>query len=243
MANIVEIDWKTEGDGKAFLDQSKGTEWIQLSETRGMSAQSVIDATHKGGEFEGFRIANSSEVDVLVDSLKSYMLSGNNRYVDTGFYTKRYSDRSEYRLGCQYSIKRPVQCSGFIDKVLGVKSAIYSTNAREKFDSYGLFARGDGYSQMEISFDHTWGGRIFLENRKTTVSYLGPNQRVGYFLISDGGNTLSSQLDPSIMANNPESPVNVSNPAIGIFAGLGLLSFAFRGNRNANQRHALNINV
>lgn len=34
-ASIVNIDWKTEGDNKAFLDTRTGMEWIDLTQSTG----------------------------------------------------------------------------------------------------------------------------------------------------------------------------------------------------------------
>lgn len=45
----------------------------------------------------------------------------------------------------------------------------------------------------------------------------------GYFLVSDGGTTLSSQLNPTLNANNPNAPVNQSPSDVSIHASFGLL--------------------
>lgn len=66
---------------------------------------------------------------------------------------------------------------------------------------------------------------------------LSPDQKytgtlgLGTFLVSDGGVSLSSQLDPSININNPNAPVNVSAPIGLATLGLGLLGWGARRRR------------
>ncbi len=77
--------------------------------------------------------------------------------------------------------------------------------------------RGDGYA---AAFNMNDTGTLKLwqispaggvwNNYHSYNQYLGGHSGVGIFLVSDGGTTLSSQLDPTLNINNPEAPINNS---------------------------------
>jgi hypothetical protein len=60
---LVETDYKNIGDSKATLDPKTGLEWLDLTETNGMSitqVTSLLDST-----FSGWRIATRDEVAIM----------------------------------------------------------------------------------------------------------------------------------------------------------------------------------
>lgn len=67
-AELVSTDWKTEGDALATLDTETGIEWMDLSETDGMSINTVLSMTSSGGKFEGWRLPTDDEVLTLFDA-------------------------------------------------------------------------------------------------------------------------------------------------------------------------------
>ncbi len=58
-------DWNTAGDGLLTLDSNTGSLWLDLSVTRGLSYNYVISQLGTGGDFEGFRVATTTEVQHL----------------------------------------------------------------------------------------------------------------------------------------------------------------------------------
>lgn len=103
--------------------------------------------------------------------------------------------------------------------------------------SMGVFSKDNG----------TWGivgaYRSGLPRWYTMGGSMGPDDMqalvniwAGYFLVSDGGLTLSSISDPTLNANNPNSPINQAPadvPAHAAFGFLGLLLMAFGLRRRA----------
>lgn len=67
-----------------------------------------------------------------------------------------------------------------------------------------------------------------------TYSVNGIGTGHGVWLVSDGGTTLSSKLNPTLNINNPKAPVNQAPTDVPVHAGfglLGLLLMAFGGRR------------
>lgn len=78
-ADIVRSDWKAIGDGRAFTDETTGIEWLKLTETKGRSIDYILNNSHL---YEGFRVANQSEVATLFDNLYPQINVDNSFYVN-----------------------------------------------------------------------------------------------------------------------------------------------------------------
>jgi hypothetical protein len=61
-AELVSADWKTPDDNLLTVD-GNGLEWLDLSETRARSYNDVVAQLGLGGEFEGWRVASSVQVE------------------------------------------------------------------------------------------------------------------------------------------------------------------------------------
>ncbi|MCW8911259.1 MAG: hypothetical protein OQK76_11655, partial [Gammaproteobacteria bacterium] len=59
-ATIIEANWQSVGD--ITRDTVSGLNWLDLTETLGMSRIAVEDQLVAGGQFEGFRYATADEV-------------------------------------------------------------------------------------------------------------------------------------------------------------------------------------
>ena len=60
-AALLSLDWQTAGDNKITRDDN-GKEWLDATETLGMSSNAVLAELGSGGMFEGFRFATGNEV-------------------------------------------------------------------------------------------------------------------------------------------------------------------------------------
>jgi hypothetical protein len=61
----------------------------------------------------------------------------------------------------------------------------------------------------------------------------------GVYLVSDGGTTLNSQLDPSLNINNDNAPINdVYAPSLLGLMSLGLLGFSARRRSSNTSKHS-----
>jgi hypothetical protein len=64
-AGTVSVDWKTAGDNLITHDDVSGLQWLDLTETYGLTYDYVSGQLGAGGEFEGFRYATDAEVQNL----------------------------------------------------------------------------------------------------------------------------------------------------------------------------------
>lgn len=91
--------------------------------------------------------------------------------------------------------------------------------------SQGVYLRDDGNwgaigaYRSGLPRWSTMGYSMTLAEMKYSI-----NVWSGYFLVSDGGTTLSSQIDPTLNINNPNAPINQSSPPsdVSVQAGLGM---------------------
>jgi len=77
-AEIVDTDWKSEGDALAFVDADTGIEWLKLDYTAGMTIE-------EGLSIDGWRLATASEVEDLVSHIVPSYFTSTNSY---NSYTK-----------------------------------------------------------------------------------------------------------------------------------------------------------
>lgn len=61
-AAVINSDWKTNGDHLITRDTSSGLEWLDLTETNGLSRNYVFSQLGTNGLFEGWRYALDNEV-------------------------------------------------------------------------------------------------------------------------------------------------------------------------------------
>jgi hypothetical protein len=118
----------------------------------------------------------------------------------------------------------------------------YQSGNDWSYASYGLFKNDDG--NIVMSGEHRrnyWNGSYYTIYHNYDVAVTSDAIKYangGYFLVSDGGLTLSSINDPQLNINNPNAPinqqpeppiippvVNVSSPLMGLSV-LGLLCVA-----------------
>jgi hypothetical protein len=64
-AAIISVDWKTAGDGLITRDTVSGLDWLDLTETNGLTYEYVSGQLGAGGQFDGYRYATNSEAVAL----------------------------------------------------------------------------------------------------------------------------------------------------------------------------------
>lgn len=150
-------------------------------------------ASRLSSDLAGWRMATQSEVDRLHLNYDSTLYSTKVEYIGTT-NTKMNPWRSLFGI-------------------TGSGSA-----------SMGVYQRDDGQWGVVGAYRTglprwlTMGGSMNLSEMQYSI-----NVWSGYFLVSDGGTTLSSQLNPTLNANNPNAPVNQSPSDVSIHASFGLL--------------------
>lgn len=68
-AEIVQGDWRSNGDGLAFVNTKDGTEWLSVTSTMGWSLAKLQSEIQDGGVLEGWRIPNQSELESVLNAI------------------------------------------------------------------------------------------------------------------------------------------------------------------------------
>jgi hypothetical protein len=209
-AGFVESDWKNPGDALATLDTDTGIEWLDLTQTNRMSINQVESLTGAGSTFDGWRLPSRAEVtQMMVNAFPSIAskVQGSGKFSVTNSTTLSESNEFQNVFGKKYA--SPYQWSfGFFKNDSGEGSSVLRSGA--------VNIRTSGSSPIQ-------------SNASTLESYADNSAYHGVYLVSDGGTTQSSQLDPSINSNNVNYvAANVSAPALLSLMGLGLFGFAAR---------------
>ena len=189
-AELVSTDWKTEGDALATLDTETGIEWIDLSETDGMSINTVLSMTSAGGKFEGWRLPTEDEVLTLFDA------------AFTGTFV----------TGPNTSAPK------FKEQILAFHE-LFGYTSYNIDRAYGLYEQDNGnVVLMGVRNNET----VFFKHSESPYSADFSKSMYGVFLVSDGGDTISSINNPALNMMNANSPYNVPLAGSGALALLAL---------------------
>ncbi|MFQ3190897.1 MAG: hypothetical protein ACI936_002033, partial [Paraglaciecola sp.] len=211
-AQLIPTDWKNTGDKLATLDESTGIEWLDLTQTDGMSIDTAEGLL--SSRFEGWRLPTRSEVtQLMVNAFPSQasFVQGSGSKGFTNTTTDNEADNFRLLFGTTASDSNNDSTRGLFKNVPGGDYSVLMSGAYDR--------RDDNYvalnSNRNITNDTSW----------STSSY-------GVYLVSDGGTTQSSLNDPSLNANNANAPSSVPLPATAALLGLGLLGFGARRKKN-----------
>ncbi len=172
--DFIETDWISEGDKRALLDAKTGLEWLDLRETVGIGTNN-IDA-RLATDLAGWRRATKDEVFTLMENF-------------FGIAPATYI--SDYKIPAADPLENKV------NELFGYMGTHLS-------DSYGLYTYGtydhDGALKNAGFTNHFYSGNYYLRvNLMTSGSqYTGVGDVYGIWLVSEGGTTLSSIMNPSI---------------------------------------------
>jgi hypothetical protein len=207
-AELIPTDWKTTGDSLATLDRQSGIEWLDLTQTDGMSinqAKGLLSST-----FEGWRLPTRTEVTQMM--VNQFPSQSENMQRSGGWWT------DEANFDNQVDQFRSMFGNTFSDITYDNSFGLFkndNTEQRQVLRSGVIDKRSDNY--VEVYSNH-----IIIDSLNYT------NDLYGVYLVSDGGTTLSSINDPSLNANNPNAPTSIPLPATAPLLGLSLLGFAAR---------------
>jgi hypothetical protein len=214
-ANFVETDWLSENDSLSTLDVATGLEWMDLTVTRGDSVDTVSSQIVAGGNYEGWRFPTAVEMDTLF------------RNLFTTAYSSFTSSSGKINLGANGSkADEAIQMAQLFGD--GVLASGYSY---PQGWSDGQKLKGSGVSLQSGS----WYGHGPLAGGGYYEDSIFSKK--GTYLVSDGGVTMSSLLDPSLNQANPNSPFNSAPISDVPLAGsafsiiFGILVFSRRKNK------------
>jgi hypothetical protein len=212
-AQLISTDWQNAGDSLATLDESTGIEWLDLTQTDGMSIDTAEN--HLSGRFEGWRLPTRSEVtQLMVNAFPSQVsfvqTSGSRGFTNTT--TDNEADNFRLLFGTTYANTTYDSSYGLFKNDPGGSYSVLMSGANDK--------RSDDYIALKSNLSMT-----------NDTSYT--HSAFGVYLVSDGGTTQSSLNDPSLNANNANAPSSVPLPATAALLGLGLLGFGARRKKNS----------
>jgi hypothetical protein len=206
-AAFVDTDWKVQGDALSTLDEDTGIEWLKLTQTIGMSintVQSLLDTS-----YAGWRLPTRAEVNQAMFSV-------------TGLAAVNNGINEYDQIGTTYENKARAFHAAF-GSLVNIRTVTFSEGHYLNTDvsQGGTEVLMTGAHYVNTSYQR---GRLFDDwDRGDDLDY--DFFRTGVFLVSDGGTTVSSRLTPSININNSQSPINnASTPA-----ALGVLSISLMG--------------
>ena len=205
-AAFVSTDWKVAGDKLAVLDEMTGLEWLNLTQTRGMSideARSLIE----DGYFSGWRVPTNEEVESLFT----------NWFPTLNVFSETRISRTNLSTG------------------EGQRYIAFNTLLGNGVRASGNYTIGFYFDENNIvrraGVDVNDVGRLYTLNMPEVYSETSTASSYSVFLVSDGGVTLSSMNDPTLNINNPNAPINmadVSAPAGLAAAGVLMLMLGAR---------------
>jgi MYXO-CTERM domain-containing protein len=198
-AGFVHTDWKVDGDQRSTLHEETGIEWLKLNHTGNMSINQV--AGQLNSTYEGWRFPTHAEVSNLMTSFFTTMNV-------EGTITDGY-DAEQAQQGFEWS---DYMGDTYINSVADHARGITTENNIIKMS--GAYTYNNGGTQLRVFNNYS---NNYTPDSSTVYHSV--------FLVSDGGTTRSSQLDPSI---NNATVGDVSAPALLSLAGLGLFGFASR---------------
>lgn len=207
-AGLVHTDVHTSGDQGATLHEETGLEWIKLSATNNMSIDDVA-AELNGGQFDGWRFPTS-------DELTTYMQVPFEGAIDIS-KVNRYTSFSYNPNSTTSPTKATTDAAEAWKEYMGVSKENGAT-----LWSYGFHADEDGLVDLNGIYINGTTGNIFTDFDHSAYSTAYKSDGQSVFLVSDGGVTMSSKLDPSLNASNPNSPYQLNNVSAPL-AGAGVL--------------------
>jgi hypothetical protein len=210
-ADLIATDWQATGDSLATLDEATGIEWLDLTQTAGISinqAEGLLNST-----FAGWRLPTRSEVTQMMTTAFASQAATLQGVVGGGFTNSLLDNEAD-----------------------NFRSLFGITHQSIDYDySAGLFKNNVGTSNpllMSGALDDPSNDFLQLFSNTNIVSdYSYSNVSYGVYLVSDGGTTLSSIANPSLNANNVNAPNSVPLPATALLMGLGLAGLARRKNK------------
>ncbi len=219
LAGFVETDWIEEGDSLATLHEETGIEWLDISITGNMSIDHVINEMDDGGVFYGWRFPTEIEISSMMNSFFDgvFDVREGERYQVYGDW---HADKGTYFYGSNRDA-RFLFFSDFFgttyESGLYVQSrAVYLNEDNE------ILISGIRTNQSSEYRETTLNTSADYNMSSTSESYFA----WGVWLVSDGGETISSQLDPTLNQNNIRN-VNIQGATL----ALSMVALFFAGAR------------
>lgn len=201
-AEFSSIDLNAEGDNLVTIDSETGIEWLDFSVTSEDSYQDVLARLQ--GDLKGWRLPTESEVVSFFDR----MMVGYNYISFSGWVSDNNSTGREIRYA-----------ANMYRELLGT-----SIIRKDMEYSIGYFMGDDGEVRLSgVLYDSTNDKPLYYgttyQGAKLDEELPLIQNNMGVFLVSDGGVSYSSKLNPEINENNQNARYN----DVPFWGGLALL--------------------
>lgn len=215
-AALVQTDWKVAGDGLATLDTVSGLEWLDLTVTDSYSIALALSKMGVGQLLEGWRLPTHKEVvAMLARQFPSQNYRENESVASRIAYGAEAPEATQYRtlFGTTYS--NDTWADG------GWTGGTHGMYVNDNPDASNLPAVVSANVHRSNTGQSYFN--LYSINSGTLLHMTYSHANNGVFLVSDGGVTRSSLLDPTLNINNPSAPIN-QVAAVPVNAlGMGLL--------------------
>jgi hypothetical protein len=191
-AEFSVVDWQEEGDSNIAQDSETGLDWLRLTNTQGMSINEVVDELGEGGDFEGWRLATSTEVQTMIENVYPQFDFSDDEGT-TVTYSKTYTGGSDY-----YSALRTTWA-----ETLGLRYYTTSSGSNRYWTGYGLYLNdeanaesladnevlmsGFGYRKSDGGQANQYKYYAYIHNDYSHADYSTDysNASYGVYLVSD----------------------------------------------------------
>lgn len=231
-AAFLATDWKSSGDGLATLDTKSGLEWLDLSQSRNKSINEVLSGLEEGGVYAGWRLPTATEVEAMFTNFM-------------GDYPFDDYTRGDIDFSATYGVYDHSNMYNYTSSARSYATTFENLFGRAYYKiadyHFGYQARGvylDDNGSVKISGmlreHNTWNRNHYQRIWAGADTGWGLNSKTTYtsvWLVSDGGTTLSSILNPEINVGTDPRPSHeqddisdVSVPIFGLFPAFALLA-------------------
>lgn len=214
-AEMIVGDLDQAGDGKVTIDTSTGIEWLDLTDTKGMSVNAVLAEMGKGGLYEGWRLPTEEEVRTMFNGYlspyRNVAETTENYYVK--FYAKTNSGIWNAYRAMESDLGRTYSDESGIGSDRRVRGFYLDEDGDVNLLQWRAYDRSSDYMQMWFSHENSYT----LDSSGSTTSI---------FLVNDGGMSLTSIEYPELFIENPDAPIN--NAPVIAMSGLALLGLGLR---------------
>lgn len=199
-AGFIHTNVSTVGDAGAFVHQETGIEWLNTRYTDGKSINQAL------ASYPGWRLPTEDEVI----QLSQYIFKMATQHF--ALYPVANDGATDYTNSGYSSCANPLCAITQVYLSWFGKTNTWTDKDGNSSTMRAMYLDEDN-KVAAVSAAQWWNNyyRRITVNNVVTTSADFVNHEYAVFLVSDGGLTLSSQLDPSLNANNINAPVN--NPA------------------------------
>lgn len=215
-AALIATDWKAAGDSLATLDTVSGLEWLDLTVTDGYSISKALSEMVAGKPLEGWRLPTHKEVvAMLARQLPAQNYREDETIASRIMYGAESADATQYRTLFGTTYFNDAWADG------GWTGGTHGLYVNDNPDATNLPA----FVSANVHRSNTGQSNfnLYSINSGTLYHLTYSHSNMGVFLVSDGGVTRSSLLDPTLNINNPAAPINQLVSVPGAVFGLGLL--------------------